>query len=90
MPAAGASVAVLGRNTERGEACAGRIVSMNGGGSAKFFAADAIDPTSLRVAHQAVVAELGPPTILVNAAGGNDPKVTVTPERAFEAITPDD
>src|SRR5207253_10028103 len=27
-----------------------------------------------------------PGTILVNAAGGNDPKVTVTPERSFESI----
>src|SRR5205085_10551125 len=30
------------------------------------------------------------PTILVNAAGGNDPKVTVTAERAFESIGLDD
>ena len=30
------------------------------------------------------------PTILVNAAGGNDPKVTVTAERAFETIAADD
>jgi NAD(P)-dependent dehydrogenase (short-subunit alcohol dehydrogenase family) len=32
----------------------------------------------------------GPPTILVNAAGGNDPKVTVTAERTFEQIDPSD
>src|SRR4029453_13903601 len=32
----------------------------------------------------------GAPTILVNAAGGNDPKVTVTAERSFEQIAPED
>ena len=29
----------------------------------------------------------GAPTILVNAAGGNDPRVTVTPEHPFEGIS---
>ncbi len=90
LSAAGATVAVLGRNAERGEACAGRITSAGGKGKAKFFAADAIDSASLAAAHRALAAELGAPTILVNAAGGNDPKVTVTPERAFENIAPDD
>lgn len=88
LASAGAAVAVLGRNSERGEACAGRIISA--GGKAKFFAADAIDPASLSEAHRAISAQLGAPTVLVNAAGGNDPKVTVTPERAFESIAPDD
>ncbi len=83
---AGAAVAVLGRNRERGEACAGRITERGGPGKARFFAADAIDPASLADAHRAVTDALGAPTILVNAAGGNDPKVTVTPERAFENI----
>nr|MBA3708717.1 SDR family oxidoreductase [Planctomycetota bacterium] len=36
--------------------------------------------------HQEVVAHLGAPTVLVNAAGGNDPKVTVVGERSFESI----
>ncbi len=88
LAAAGASVAVLGRNVARGEDCAGRIVSA--GGRAQFFAADAIDRTSLSAAHHALTDALGAPTILVNAAGGNDPKVTVTPERAFEGIAADD
>src|SRR6478752_2783019 len=66
LAAAGASVAVLGRNTERGEACVGRIVS--GKGKADFFPVDAIDPVSLRVAHESVTSAFGPPTVLVNAA----------------------
>src|SRR5439155_16089742 len=33
-----------------------------------------------------IVRAFGAPTVLVNAAGGNDPKVTVTPERVFDQI----
>jgi NAD(P)-dependent dehydrogenase (short-subunit alcohol dehydrogenase family) len=81
---AGAKVAVLGRNAERGQA---RIKAIQDrGGKAAFFAADAIDRTSLHAAHQAIEKSLGAPTILVNAAGGNDPKVTVTAENPFEKI----
>ncbi len=85
---AGATVAVLGRNRERGEACVQRIVS--GGGKARFFAADATDPESLAAAHREIQDALGGPTVLVNAAGGNDPSVTVTAERPFEKIAPAD
>jgi NAD(P)-dependent dehydrogenase (short-subunit alcohol dehydrogenase family) len=84
LAAAGASVAVVGRNADRGQA---RVKAIKGGGgSAAFFAADAQQPTTLKETHQAVVEMFGPPTILVNAAGGNDPKVTVTAERSFEQI----
>src|SRR5713226_7990599 len=75
---AGAKVAVLGRNTQRGETRARAIEER--GGYAQFFSADALDKTSLHLAHEQIVARLGAPTILVNAAGGNDPKVTVTAE----------
>src|SRR5712671_3311116 len=81
---AGARVAVLGRNAERGEARVREIQAR--GGQATFVFADAIKRETLRTAHQAVGEALGAPSILVNAAGGNDPKVTVTPDRAFEEI----
>ncbi|MEI2725930.1 MAG: SDR family oxidoreductase [Verrucomicrobiota bacterium] len=42
---------------------------------------------SLAEAHKKIEATLGAPTILLNAAGGNDPKVTVTPENPFENIS---
>ena len=84
LSAAGAKVAVLGRNAERGEA---RIRSIQKqGGTAGFFQADAIDQRSLKAACEALVSRLGAPTILVNAAGGNDPRVTVSPDRPFEGI----
>jgi NAD(P)-dependent dehydrogenase (short-subunit alcohol dehydrogenase family) len=84
LAADGAKIAVLGRNAERGEARAAAI--REAGGHARFFAADAMSRESLHAAHEAVTAEFGAPTILVNAAGGNDPKVTVTPERPIESI----
>ncbi|MFM8250958.1 MAG: SDR family oxidoreductase, partial [Planctomycetota bacterium] len=39
---------------------------------------------------ETVQRELGAPTVLVNAAGGNDPRVTVHGERKIESITLDD
>src|ERR1700722_1953264 len=85
LAANGARVAVLGRNTERGEA---RVRSIQEkGGDARFFSADALDQNSLKAARHALSERLGDPTILVNAAGGNDPRVTVTPEHPFEGIS---
>jgi NAD(P)-dependent dehydrogenase (short-subunit alcohol dehydrogenase family) len=81
----GAKVAVLGRNAERGEARARSIQQQ--GGSAEFFPADALDQSSLQTAEEILSRRFGSPTILVNAAGGNDPRVTVTPEHPFEEIT---
>jgi NAD(P)-dependent dehydrogenase (short-subunit alcohol dehydrogenase family) len=85
---AGAKIAILGRNQQRGEARARAI--RNAGGLAQFFAADINARRSLADAHKRITAELGAPTVLVNAAGGNDPKVTVTPEHPFESITLED
>jgi NAD(P)-dependent dehydrogenase (short-subunit alcohol dehydrogenase family) len=85
---AGAKVAVLGRNAERGDACVKRIRQLKG--LAEFISTDAQDPKSLQQAHLEIEKRLGKPTVLVNAAGGNDPKVTVTAERAFEKILPED
>jgi NAD(P)-dependent dehydrogenase (short-subunit alcohol dehydrogenase family) len=85
---AGAKVAVLGRNAARGEACAGRIG--HAGGRAQFFAADALSRESLRQAAGQIQSAFGPPTVLVNAAGGNDPKVTVTGALKFEQIALED
>src|SRR5258707_934583 len=81
---AGARVAVLGRNAERGGVRVQQIQSR--GGKARFFSADALERQSLADAHKEIQSHLGPPGILVNAAGGNDPKVTVTAEHSFEQI----
>jgi len=85
---AGAKVAILGRNPERGEACAQRIREAKG--EARFFTADALSRESLRQAGGQIEAAFGPPTVLLNAAGGNDPKVTVTDKLKFEQIALED
>jgi NAD(P)-dependent dehydrogenase (short-subunit alcohol dehydrogenase family) len=81
---AGASVAVLGRNREKGEARVKKMIEA--GGKAAFFSADALKRENLATARTQIEMQLGSVTILVNAAGGNDPKVTVAPERSFETI----
>jgi NAD(P)-dependent dehydrogenase (short-subunit alcohol dehydrogenase family) len=88
LAAAGAKVAVLGRNEDRGVARVKAIEAA--GGTAAFFQADAASRCSLAEVHRQLEAKLGAPAILVNAAGGNDPKVTVTAEKAFEQITTED
>ncbi len=85
---AGAKVAVVGRNAGRGEARAQAICAQ--GGEAIFISADALQKTSLEAALHGIQAKLGAPTILVNAAGGTDPKVTVTAERPVEQIAIED
>jgi NAD(P)-dependent dehydrogenase (short-subunit alcohol dehydrogenase family) len=87
LGAAGADIAVVGRNQERGEACAKEI--RDKGGKALFFQADASQKESLQKAATAIE-RTGPVNILVNAAGGNDPKVTVTDALKFENIGVED
>jgi NAD(P)-dependent dehydrogenase (short-subunit alcohol dehydrogenase family) len=85
---AGAAVAVVGRNPDRGLARAQAIEKI--GGRAQFVSADALSRQSLQAAHEQVQAQFGPPTILLNAAGGNDLKVTLTAERKLENIALED
>jgi NAD(P)-dependent dehydrogenase (short-subunit alcohol dehydrogenase family) len=76
---------VLGGAIAHGLAAAGAKVTVIGRtkrSELPFVAANATDEGSLRDA----LAKTGPPTILVNAAGGNDPKATVTPDLPFEKI----
>lgn len=82
---AGAKVVVAGRNIERG---AERVDAINNaGGTAVFLEVDASSKSSLESLLSNVRDHFGSPTVLVNAAGGNDPGVTVTPENPFEKIS---
>jgi len=82
---AGARVAVMGRSAERGQARVEAIRST--GGEVAFFTVDARQRESLQNARFALEERFGPATILVNAAGGSDPKATVSPEQPFESIS---
>ena len=57
---------------------------------ASFSQRDAMDAASLKEAHESIRKKLGDPTVLVNAAGGNDAKVTITPERSVEQLALED
>jgi NAD(P)-dependent dehydrogenase (short-subunit alcohol dehydrogenase family) len=81
LAAAGARVAILGRNAERGAERVRQIES--GGGRALFQAADALDRDSLTQARDAIAGQWGPVTVLVNAAGGNRPDATLPPGADF-------
>jgi len=84
LAAAGAKTAVADRFLEQAEACVKTI--REAGGTAEAFAADATSRESLDALRKSVEASLGPVSVLLNAAGGNDPKVTVTEDHAFEQI----
>lgn len=84
LAAAGAKVAVVGRSVDRGDRVVEAILAA--GGQGLFVAADACLRQQLELAHSTIADAIGAPDILVNAAGGNDPRVTVTEELAFEEI----
>ncbi|TWT40231.1 SDR family oxidoreductase [Botrimarina hoheduenensis] len=81
LAAAGARVAVLGRSAERG---AERVRLIEAAaGQAAFFTADALSGESLAAAAEEIASQMGPATILVNAAGGNRPEATLPPGADF-------
>lgn len=84
LAGAGAKVAVIGRNPERGAARVAAIESA--GGKAIFQAADALKRESLVAARDAIATEIGTPTVLINAAGGNHPDATLPPGSNYSEL----
>ncbi|QVL33453.1 SDR family oxidoreductase [Telmatocola sphagniphila] len=78
---AGARVAILGRNAERGLERVRAIAAA--GGEAIFVSADSTDRDSLVAARQQCETKFGTATILINAAGGNRPDATLPPGADF-------
>ncbi len=78
---AGARVAILGRRLEAGQRVAEAIIA--NGGEAVAVAADVHARAALAAAAAVVAARLGPVDLLVNAAGGNDPRATVSADQSF-------
>ena len=71
---AGARVAVLDLNEEAAQKVADEITAA--GGIAKAYKCNVLDKESMEACHQAVLADLGPCDILLNGAGGNNPRAT--------------
>ena len=82
MALCGAKVAILGRTLSKAEAVAEEIKAM--GGVAIAVSVDVTNAESVKVAHEEVLAKLGPCDILINGAGGNNPRAT-TDKEYFEA-----
>lgn len=78
LASVGARVAIIGRRLEPCEIVADEIRAQ--GGQALAVAADVLDRDALTNAAQQIFAALGSVDILVNGAGGNQPKATATPD----------
>lgn len=82
MAACGAKVAILGRTLSKAEAVAEEINAA--GGEAIAVSVDVTNAESVNKAHEEVLARLGKCDILINGAGGNNPRAT-TDKEYFEA-----
>lgn len=75
---AGAKLAMLDLNGEAAKSYAARIV--NNGGSAKGYTCNVLDKSSLEEVHTQILKDFGSCDILINGAGGNNPKATTDNE----------
>lgn len=74
----GAKIALLDLNQELAAGYAQEIVKQ--GGVAQAFKCNVLEMDSIKAAHQAVNEAFGPCDILINGAGGNNPKATTDNE----------
>lgn len=75
---AGAKVALLDLNLEAAQSFAEEIVAE--GGIAKAYSCNVLDKDICYAVAEKVMADLGPCDILINGAGGNNPKATTDKE----------
>ena len=74
----GAKVALLDLNQEAAQVFADEITAS--GGQAKAYKANVLDKAIMEEVHQQVMADFGPCDILINGAGGNNPRANTTNE----------
>jgi NAD(P)-dependent dehydrogenase (short-subunit alcohol dehydrogenase family) len=79
----GAKVAALDLNEDAVKALAEQLRSE--GFICNGYKANVLDPEALEQVHQAVLNDLGPCDVLVNGAGGNNPRATTDNEYQHEA-----
>lgn len=75
---AGAKVALLDLNEAAAQAQADEITAA--GGTAKAYKCNVLEKESIEAVHEAVLCDLGPCDILLNGAGGNNPRATTDKE----------
>ena len=80
---AGAKVAALDLNEEAVKKLAEELTAE--GFICVGYKANVLDPVALEEVHQAVLRDLGPCDILINGAGGNNPRATTDNEYQHEA-----
>ena len=79
----GAKVAALDLNEEAVKALAAELKA--DGFVCEGYKANVLDPAALAEVHEAVLRDLGPCDVLVNGAGGNNPRATTDNEYQHEA-----
>jgi len=79
----GAKVAALDLNEAAVKALADELKAQ--GYICEGYRADVLDPAALETVHSQVLADLGPCDILINGAGGNNPRATTDNEYHHEA-----
>ncbi len=78
LAACGAKVAVLDLNPDAAGKVADEITA--DGGTAKAYTCNVLEKASLEECHAAVLSDFGPCDILLNGAGGNNPKAQTDKE----------
>lgn len=77
----GAKTAILDLNLEAAQKVADEITAE--GYAAKAYKANVLDKEVMEAVHKAVLADFGPCDILINGAGGNNPRATTANEYYF-------
>ena len=77
----GAKVAILDLRLDAAEAAAGKITAF--GGLAKGYECNVLKTDSVKAARDAILSDFGACDILINGAGGNNPRGTTTKEYLF-------
>jgi NAD(P)-dependent dehydrogenase (short-subunit alcohol dehydrogenase family) len=79
-----ANVAILSRNAERGEKSISEIKKdIKSKGNAIYINGDVLNLETLQKANETIQSQFGPVNILINAAGGNHPSGTISPDLSF-------
>jgi NAD(P)-dependent dehydrogenase (short-subunit alcohol dehydrogenase family) len=78
MAKQGYKVALLDLNDAAAQVVADKINAE--GGCAKAYKVNCLEKESIEAAHEAILADLGKCTILINGAGGNSPRATTDKE----------